>query len=194
MIYGGHGEFCEFNGFQMEERIVLMEFNSEGNWLHAASLGARAVVFVEPEESSWKQAVEKWSDAPLDLPRFWVDGETGARLRLLLEEGGEVEVMLSSRMDWEELPAWNVLAKVPGRDPELSGETIAVEAYYDGISVVPSLAPSAETACSIAALLELAAHLRTHPPERTVLLVATAAHFQVRQGVVDFLEDRKSVV
>jgi hypothetical protein len=189
MIYGGHGEFGEFNGLQMEGRIVLMEFNSEGNWLHAASLGARAVIFVEPEGSSWKQAREKWSDAPLDLPRFWVDGETGARLRRLLEERGEVEVALWSRMDWEDLPAWNVLAKVPGSDPELSGETIAVEAYYDGISVVPSLAPSAETACSIAALLELAAHLRAHPPGRTVLLVATSAHFQARQGVVDFLEN-----
>ena len=188
MIYGGSGEFGEFNGFKLEGRVVLLEFNSEGNWLHAASLGARAVIFVEPEESSWRQAVEKWIDLPLDLPRFWVDGETGTHLRRLLEERGEVEVALSSRMDWEELPAWNVLARVPGRDPELGRETIAVEAYYDGISVVPSLAPSAETACSIVGLLELATHLRAHPPGRTVLLVATSAHFQARQGVVDFLE------
>ena len=76
---------------------------------------------------------------------------------------------------------------IPGSDPELAAERVAIEAYYDGISVVPGRAPSAETACGIAALLELARHLAAHPPARTTILVATSAHFQGRQGVANFL-------
>ena len=56
------------------------------------------------------------------------------------------------------------------------------------MSVVPALAPAAETTSGIAALLALAEHLVRHPPRRPVVLVATGAHFQAQQGIVHFLE------
>ena len=187
MIYGGHGDWSEFNGQLVEGRIVLLEFNSEDRWLHAASLGARAVVFIEPESSTWRQANDKYVDAPLDVPRFWIRRDAGLSLRRRLRQG-EVEGLLRGRMDWEERPAWNIVGRIAGAHPELSREIVVVEAYYDGTSVVPALAPSAEAACSITALLELARHLKSHPPARTVVLAATSAHFQAMQGMVDFLE------
>ncbi len=188
MIYGGHGDWSEFNGRQVEGRIALLEFNSEDRWLHAAALGARAVIFIEPESSTWRQANDKFVEAPLDIPRFWIGRNAGLSLLQRLRQGGEVEGLLRGRMDWEERPAWNIVGRIAGAHPELNREIIVVEAYYDGTSVVPALAPSAEAACSITALLELARHLKAHPPARTVVLAATSAHFQAMQGMVDFLE------
>ncbi len=187
MIYGGQGEWDEFNGYDLDGRIVLMEFDSWNHWLRAAALGARAIVLIAPEELTRYQADAKYAQVPLDVPRFWIDRTEGERLRQVLERG-EATVHLRSRMSWQRRPAWNIWGIIEGTDPELAHERIAVEAYYDGISLVPARAPSAETACSVAALLELARYLRQHPPARTVVLVATSAHFLGRQGISNFLD------
>ena len=186
MIYGGRGEWSDFDGHAMDGRIVLLEFDSWNHWLRAASLGARAVVFIAPEQANRHQADAKYAQVPLDIPRFWIEREAGLDLRQRLR-AGELWVHLQGRMDWEQRPAWNIWGMIPGADPELADERVAIQAYYDGISVVPGRAPSAETACGIAALLELARHLAAHPPARTTILVATSAHFQARQGMADFL-------
>ena len=187
MIYGGDGQYADLSGNEIQGRVVLLEFNSWNNWLRAASLGARAIVFIEPEQTTRAQADEKFSSAPLNVPRFWIGRQEGLYLKEALATG-EQSVSMRSRMDWREKTAWNIWAQVPGTDPELKDDTIVVEAYFDGVSVVPALAPSAEMASSIAALLDLARHLREYPPARSVVLVATDAHFQGRQGIVDFLD------
>ncbi|NKB71132.1 MAG: FtsX-like permease family protein [Candidatus Latescibacteria bacterium] len=186
LVYGGRGEWEHFDGQAMDGRVVLLEFDSWNHWLRAASLGARAVIFIEPEGTNRHQAEAKYAQVPLDLPRFWVPRQAGLELRRRLHSG-ELAVQLQGRMSWEKRPAWNIWCIVPGIDPQLARERVAIQAYYDGTSVVPALAPSAETACSIAALLELARHFKTQPPGRTTILVATSAHFQNRQGMADFL-------
>ncbi len=186
MIYGGRGEWSDFDGHAIDGRIVLLEFDSWNHWLRAASLGARAVVFIAPEQANRHQAAAKYAEVPLDIPRFWIEREAGLMLRQHLR-GGELFVHLQGRMEWQRRPAWNIWGVIPGADNELAAERVAIETYYDGISVVPGRAPSAETACGIAALLELARHLAADPPARTTILVATSAHFQGRQGLTDFL-------
>ncbi len=188
MIYGGHGDWTDFDGQEVDGRIVLLEFNSEDRWLHAGALGARAVVFIAPEKSTWLQANEKYVGTPLDLPRYWIDRKRGTALRHQLLQQGELPVSLYGRMDWEERPAWNIVGEITGTDPQLKDELVVVQAYYDGISVVPALAPSAEAAAGIAALLELGRHLRDQPPARSVLLLATSAHFHDRLGTRAFFE------
>ncbi len=186
MIYGGRGAWRDFDGQAIDGRIVLLEFDSWNHWLRAASLGARAVVFIAPEQANRHQAAAKYAHVPLDIPRFWIEREAGLDLRQRLR-AGELLVHLEGRMDWQRRPAWNIWGTIPGTDPELAAERVAIEAYYDGISVVPGRAPSAEAACGVAALLELARQLAAHPPARTTILVATSAHFQGRQGMADFL-------
>ena len=186
MIYGGRGEWGDFDGQALDGRVVLLEFDSWNHWLRAASLGARAVVFIEPERPNRHQAEAKYAQVPVDVPRFWIERRAGLDLRRRLR-AGELAVHLQGRMSWQRRPAWNIWGIIPGADPELARERVAIQAYYDGISVVPANAPSAETACGIAALLDLARHLEAHPPGRTAILVATSAHFQGRQGMADFL-------
>ena len=99
MIYGGDGEWEDFVGFELDGRVVLMEFNSWSRWLQAASLGARAIVFIEPEETTANQATTKYSTAPLDIPRFWIERAAGLRLKEQLAQQ-PTSVVLKGRMDW----------------------------------------------------------------------------------------------
>ncbi len=187
LIYGGAGEWANYKGQELEGRVVLMEFNSWGRWLQVASMGVRAIVFIEPEETTGAQGEAKYSTAPLDIPRYWIERSAGLQLKESLRQG-PLQTMLKGRMDWQRQTAWNIWGVIPGSDATLASETIIVESYYDGISVVPALAPSAETASGIAALLSLARSLVEQPPKRTVLLVATGAHFQAHQGMVNFID------
>ena len=131
---------------------------------------------------------KKFLSMPLDLPRFWVNRQVGQRLRRQLATEGEQMLHLQYRMDWERRPAWNILGTIPGYDPLLKEDVIVLEAYYDAMSVVPALAPGAEQASGITALLELARYFRENPPARTVVFLATSAHHLGLRGIDDFIQ------
>jgi hypothetical protein len=47
LIYVGPGELKNFNGKAAEGAIILMEIDSGRNWLNAATLGAKALIYVD---------------------------------------------------------------------------------------------------------------------------------------------------
>lgn len=190
LVWVGDGKYDSFDGLPVAGHIVVMEFNTWDHWVHLAALGARAVIFVEPEGTSYRQTLDKYIEAPINVPRFWLGAADGARLRRRLMHGDHLEGRLHSRMDWVERPAWNIWVEVPAAssDSAMSAERLVVEAYYDGISLTPSLAPAAEAASSAAALLELARYLRDRPPARNIVLLFAGAHFQGLSGAVDFVD------
>ena len=194
LTWVGNGEYTDFEGRQLHGRVVLMEFNTWDRWVRLAALGARAVIFIEPAETSYPQTEDKSLIVPVDVPRFWVGAEAGRQLRRRLEGGAEIGVRLHSRMDWIERPCANLWVEITGADTALARQRIVVQSYYDGTSIAPSLAPSAEASSGAAAMLELARHLRDHRPARTVVLLLTGSHFQDQAGIVDFVEShtRKS--
>ena len=188
LTWAGSGEYTDLEGRPLDGRVVLMEFNTWDRWVRLAALGARAVIFIEPAETSYPQTEDKSLIVPVEVPRFWVGAEDGRRLRRRLQGGAEIGVRLHSRMDWLERPCTNLWLEIGGADTSLAGQRIVVQSYYDGTSIAPSLAPSAEASSGAAAMLELARHLRVHRPARTVVLLLTGSHFQDRAGIVDFLE------
>lgn len=193
LIYGKKGNFADFNGRDVKGRVVLMDFNSKNNWLNPSMLGAKAIVFIEPDSTVYLEAEDKFLTVPLSVPRFWLGKEDAGHLLSQLQGEGELDVEMHARMVWQRMPAYNVLGWIPGTDPELKNDIIVLESYYDGMSAVPALAPSAEMASGIAALLELAHFLRDHPTPRTILFLATSAHHFGLRGIDDFLQrhDRK---
>ena len=184
----GGGEYADMDGIDIEGAVALMDFNSGDAWLNAAYLGARAIVFIEPDSTVYLEGEKKFLTMPLDLPRFWVSRQAGERLRGQIAAAGELPVHLEYRMDWERRPAWNILGTIPGYDPLMKEDVIVLEGYYDAMSVVPALAPGAEQASSVTALLELARYFREHPPARTVIFLATSAHHLGLRGVDDFIQ------
>lgn len=186
LICGGDGQLDNYRGLDVDGAVVLLDFNSGTSWLDAGMLGAAAVVFVAPEETTIFEARRKFLEVPIDLPRFYVDRAAGEALRAAAR-AGEVPAVLTGRQGWERVEAANILAWIPGSDPELAEEIIAFSAYYDSMSVVPGLAPGADQASGAAALLSLAEHFSVQRPKRTLLFLATGCHFQNLRGMDDFV-------
>ena len=194
LIYGGKGTFKELNGKTVEGSIVLMDFGCGQNYLNLRMLGAKAIIFFDNGRMTQGEAQDKFLPVPVDVPRFWVQ-RAGAELLREMAQSGQHQVKLTSVMAWKEAPAWNIYGTLQGQDAYITErrerkwdeQVIVLSSFYDAISVVPSLAPGAENATGMAALLETARVLKENPPKYTVMFLATGAHFQGLAGINDFL-------
>ena len=187
LLWGGTGDVSEFNGRDIEGAVVLMEFNSWNNWLNAAMLGAQQIVFIEPDSTFTAQAETKFLQVPNSVERFWIDKESGERLKTLIAEKEKVNVTLKARMDWEKKETRNILGWIRGTDPVLSEKIVVINTYYDAMSVVPARAPGAEMACGIVGMMKLAEYFSKYPPKHTLLFLASSAHHLGFRGICDFL-------
>ena len=188
LVYGGRAEWEEVDGLELQGSIVVLEYNCGMDWIKVFDLGAAAVIFLAPQQTHRKEGEHKFLSTPADLPRFYAPERTGEILRRELDrqEGG-FEVRLWGQMDWETPRAETLVGIIPGAEGQLSGQAVLVGAYYDAISPVPLRAPGAEQACGLAVWLELARLLAADKPARTVVLVATAGHFQGMAGMRDLV-------
>jgi len=188
----GDGLPEDFDGIDVKDSFVLMNFNSRWYWKNAALFGAKGVIFLEPEDTISTQAVQKVFSVPINFPRLYVTGEVASLLRENLKEYGELRVWIDSLMVWENKEVANIIAVINGVNPKLQGEVAVVGAYYDSWSIVPQISPGATDSMGISFLLELARLLVLNPPERTVWLIAFASHYQALAGAREFVEDHFS--
>ncbi len=200
LIDGNYGELADFNGYEIKGAIVLMKFGSRKNYFNARMLGASAVIFYDDGQVISDEAIEKFIELPADIPRFWIDKQRVPELLALARnKTRETPVTLEARVDWQTRETWNVYALYEGADefmPERGDEeprkwkdqVLVLEAYYDSISVVPTLAPGADSTSGIAALLETARFLtQAYPPKFSIVFLATSGHFQGLSGVNNFV-------
>lgn len=195
LIYGGKGTFEELNGKEVEGSIVLMDFDCGQSYLNPRMLGAQAIVFFDNGRVTHGEALDKFLQVPVDVPRYWVDGDDAVARVMALAKLGNRDVTLKGKMDWEKVPSWNIYATLPGSDEFIterqerkwSEQQIVLSSFYDAISVVPAVAPGAENATGIAALLHTARVLKENPPKYSVMFLATGSHFQGLAGIYDFL-------
>jgi len=184
LIYVGTGSFKELNGLDIEGCIALMEFNSQRNWLNLVKLGAKGVIFIEPDYTTRIEAESKFLITPLYFPRLYVLKDTGDILRSFARNN--VTVQITSNMMWKQIRDQNVIGIIPGE--KYPDDIIILAAYYDSWSIVPSIAPGADEASGIAALLEMARLLKETRPLRTVMFVALSAHWEALAGAREFVE------
>jgi len=197
--YVGLGELKDFNGKKIAGSIVLMEFNSHKNWLKAAELGAKAVIFIEPEFTTKTEAEQKvLQEVPLHFPRLWISREDGIYLVELLKSN-QVTVSLRLNMKFKTVLAKNIIGIINGTHfPHHMTESfdknlipvgsIAVSAHYDSFSFVPSLAPGAEDSLGISVLLEMAKYFSENKPKRTMLFIAFSGYWQGLAGSREFVD------
>ena len=185
LVYAGMGRPSDYNGQKIDGSIVALDFNCGMNWITAADLGAKAIVFLAPQGTDRGQAERKFTVLPVELPRFYVQG---AEAQALKTASGQ-SATLKSLVTWEPVATRNILGFLPGTAAPAKGKanTIILSAYFDSMSVVPDLAPGAEAAGNMAALLELATRLKKNPPAYNVLFVANGAHHMALAGVRNFL-------
>ena len=92
MIYAGQGRAVDFNGKTVTGAIVVLDFNSGMNWITAADLGARAIVFLDPTATSSTQssqngaptsrgeAERKFATVSAEMPRFYAPRATATAI------------------------------------------------------------------------------------------------------------------
>ena len=84
------GEFVaayESSIFIPQGSVALIDFNSSTKWINAAMLGAKAVLFIEPETTIRGEAENKFLTVPANIPRFWIAKEDADELLAMLGEG-----------------------------------------------------------------------------------------------------------
>jgi hypothetical protein len=188
LIYGGSGALRQFRGKPVNGSIVLMDFNCGTQWLNAARLGARAILFVEPTQTMRGEAEAKFIGIPVNIPRFWVTRADAAALQSAALTTPNLNVTVQCDNPWKTSTGYNLVGKLTSSDPVYGKQIVIIEAYYDSMSIVPTQAPGAEQACSIAAMLALARAFKAHPPKRTVWFVACGAHFLGLQGARTYVD------
>ncbi len=191
MIYVKKGDLKSFNSKPVKNSIVLMDINSGANWLTAVSLGARAIIYLYDQKPDKYLFEDKKEVSPINFPRFLLSKQKARDLFQALDDRDDKKVskMISLRSDlqWEEVTAENIYCLVKGRDKLLKKELLIIESFYDQAGFIPGKSPGADQACSIASLLDLAGHLKKNPPERSILLVATAGHGSSLAGMREFI-------
>ncbi|HOM83376.1 MAG TPA: M28 family peptidase, partial [Armatimonadota bacterium] len=193
LIDVGPGKLANFNGKTVDGSVVMVDFNSAQEWLNAPRLGAKAVLFVEPESTQRGEAEGKFISIPLAIPRFWISREDADAIRSryqLASDGNYLvpKVRLISEVFWQKRPARNVVGWVEGTDPKFKDQVIVIESYYDSMSVVPDLAPGAESACGVATQIELARLYAGEKPRRSILFLSTGAHHLALKGIRAYIE------
>jgi hypothetical protein len=188
VIYARDGKLPNFSGKNVEGSIVLVDFNCGTDWLNAPRLGAKAVIFIEPNATMRGEAESKFIGIPVTVPRFYIRKSDAAPLLALTAEQREVKGTLFCNMPWERRTTRNIIGWIEGTDPKFKNQIIVISAYYDAMSAVPALAPGAESACGLAGLLEVARAYKVNPPKRTILFIATSAHFLSLQGVREWMD------
>lgn len=192
LLYVHEGELGEITSqaqrfnVSLKDCIILSEFNTWDRWVDAAKFGAKAVVFIEPDNTHRLEAEKKFLMTPLSFPRLYVSKVDGAYLKGLAKTG-LTNVQLVSSMRYENVVAKNVVGVFPGKEG-FQNDIVVFTSYYDCWSIVPRLAPGADEATGIATLLELARMFTKHPPLRTVWFVAFSGHWQGVAGARDFVE------
>ena len=190
LIYGGDGSLGSLNGKEIKDAIVLVDFNSGSEWMNAPRLGAKAIIFIEPDRTQRGEAEAKFISIPISIPRYYVKRGDAAELLALTAKSRGTQATLKATMPWENVQARNFIGVLPGKskNPKIAKQIIVVQAYYDGMSVVPSLAPSADAASSMAGLLQAAHTFKKLGSERTIWFVATSGHFLGLQGVREMID------
>jgi hypothetical protein len=190
LIYAGTGDLRSFNNQDVTNAIVMLDFNCGGEWFNAPLLGAKACLFIEPEQTIRGEAEQKFLSLPVNIPRFLVRRADADYLLSLLKSRDRVTITVNSDVRWKKVIAKNIYGRLRGTDPRLSKQQVVLEAYYDSISLTPDVAPGAENACSIATLFELIKAFKQQRPKRSMLFLATAAHFEGLTGAQWFIRNR----
>ncbi len=200
LVDGGSGSLADLSGKDINGAFVLVDWNCDRQWQHVPELGGRAVLFRPSDTTSGYQARSKALTIPADIPRFYVKPdhigvlERAARARQVdtstrrhVDMGGST---IRCSMRWGAVETENIIAHLPANS-SASGTSISEEddkplifhAYYDSISIVPQLAPGAEQACGVAALLDLGRYLVKRERTRDIVLLFTSAHTQACGGM-----------
>jgi len=188
LLYGKSGSLEDLRGLEVKGRIVILDFNAGARWRNAAKLGAKAILFLEPDNPNRSEAEKTFAGVPLSVPRFYLPLKSAAPV--LAAARNQSEARIQCRQSWVRRQSQNAIYELPGSDPALANQPIALMAYVDAMSVVPSQAPGAEAIGNLATMLEVARIYAKRDRKRPLRFIVSGAHGLSLQGSREFVEKR----
>ncbi len=164
LVYAGAGSDAELGALNPQNKIVVLDYNNNFNWLRAFRLGAKAIIFAPNGVAESRNF--NYARAQANLPRYYYNGP-----RQDLPDG--TTITIHSDMAWERQTGRNVLGFIKGTDPQFDlgqPEVMIVSVPLDTYGEAPQATPGARAAANCAGLLKLAAYLKDHRPRRNMLL------------------------
>ena len=148
-IYAAKGDLPAYGKNRPADKIVVLDFDCDQNWISAFAFGDRAVLFVGPKDGAAADAeAYHHVNMPANLPRFYVPYETANELDLTNGDR-KGEVTIYSACQWKELRGCNVIAVLRGTNPihskDAPAQAVVLAAPLDSYSEVPELSPGAGT-------------------------------------------------
>ncbi len=197
LYYVKSGNLADIRGMEINGALVILDGDSGQNWQQLASLGARAIIYINKSPQPSKYSFqEKEELTPIQLPCFWMEAATlqNAFPDSSFNTAGLIvaKASLNAKVQWQNTISTTIYGLIPGSDPKLKEELLIVDAFYDSSAYVVGRAPGADEASSIATLLQTAKRLQDNPPTRSVLLVASSGHNESLAGLRDILWSIKS--
>lgn len=176
-------------GRRAEDVIALTGVDGAmAGWPVLAGVGVKALLMREDEMSrSLRPDADQrapWTDIQsmneVEFPRILVRGP--------IDKYAGRRVTLRAQVTWQTRYVRNYIGVLRGR--ETASEALVLNAYYDSSSMVPDVAPGAEQAIPLAALLECVRGLAPYRDQlpRDILFIVTAGHAQTMAGCTRLLE------
>ncbi len=185
IIYVKDGNFKYINGKDITNSIVLMDFNSGKKWINLVSLGAKAIIFIAPEDTTRIEAEKKITLTPLDVPRLYIDSHNAQALIEAANKGSTISI--TNICMWKLVKAYDIIVKYNGT--ENTKNPILITAHLDTISIVPRLAPGAEEAVNPSILLSFIRQLKNSRPKYSIWFIFFSGHWQGLSGARNFVEE-----
>ena len=216
IVYGGHlldnpedpGD--EFASLDISGKIVVVEWGDpdaphgisvRGDPHYKATVAAgrdASGIIVLAPEGMGRPSLEDETRATLSIPVGIVNGAIAETVREALIGGGNAQ--LHTDVQATTADARNVVALLPGSNPERMRETVVIGAHYDhlGHGGEGSLAPEStevhngadDNASGTAAVIEAARALAAGPPlERSVLFIAFTGEEKGLWGSAHFVRE-----
>ncbi|MHB9024599.1 MAG: FtsX-like permease family protein [Armatimonadota bacterium] len=165
---------------------IVINNGLDASWPTLASMGVSAVIYRDTEAALRKGTDNPatWTGllTPVDVayPRFVAVGP--------IEKYADQPVTIRCKVTWQSKKVRNIVGVLGGDKP--ANEALVITSYYDSFSLVPELAPGAEQALSVAAMLNLVQAMAPYQGQlkRDVVFVATAGHSESLEGVLRLMQ------
>ncbi len=217
MVYAGLGvsrpgsEDDRFAHLDVAGKVMVVEWGAPAGGPHgpniqsdphfkatvAAGRRAAGLLILMPEGAELPGLTQETRNA-LSIPVAGVAGTAASHVREAAQAGGTVTLETTVRPAMSE--ARNVVALLPGSDPELRGEFVIVGAHFDhlGMGGDGSLAPDAQevhngaddNASGTAGLIEVATRMVSGPrPARTIVFLGFTGEEKGLWGSAHYVAD-----
>jgi ABC-type antimicrobial peptide transport system permease subunit len=184
LVWLNDGTFEDMKGKPVKGCIAVLNFNSK-NMKDVFSQGALAVIYVGNGEETRFDARNQFTQAPVEVPRFFVFKETAEKNKMMSYQPGR-KATVSLKTIWKSVEGVNLWTVIPGeKDAKFKSdkeEAVILSATIDTFGVIPELCPDQRNAANCALLTQTAIELSKKPLKRSVVIIFFGSHYAMQDG------------